>query len=146
MPNWQRILIHHSASPDTPKLDTKAIKRFHVEERGWDDIGYHALVELVGDSYVAVPGRPLSKAGAHCPGQNKTALGLCLVGDWRKEEPPLAQLERAAELCAEWCVRFGIQVDEIRAHREFRSTVCPGLVSIEKIRRLVSRFLFMEAE
>jgi hypothetical protein len=146
MPEWRRMIVHHSATKDTPALDAKAIKRFHMEERGWKDVGYAFLVELVGDKYIAVPGRSLTVAGAHCPGQNTIALGICLVGDFSEVEPPDAQLERTAELCAELCVRFGIDVEEIRPHREYRKTECPGLVPMEKLREMVGRRLFESGE
>lgn len=142
MPDWKRILIHHSATHDGPGADYPGIRRYHVEVNNWNDIGYHAVVEKVADRYIAIPGRPLTVQGAHCPGQNNVALGMCLVGNFELEAPPDGQLDEAASILAGWCIRFGIDVTEIKTHREFRETACPGsLFPINDLRARVARIL-----
>ena len=138
-PKWQRILIHHSASEDGDGVDAEAIRRFHVEVRGWREVGYHQLIERIGNTYQAVSGRPLYMEGAHCPGQNQIALGLCLVGDYSKVAPPMDQMRVAAEVCADWCGRFDIPTEEIHPHRKFKATLCPGRVDVEMLRYLVDQ-------
>lgn len=148
MPAWERILIHHSGARDTNGADTDSIARFHVEDKGWDAIGYHALIERVGDRYVAVAGRPTSMMGSHCRegGQNRKALGLCLIGDFSVAAPPEEQVAVAADQCARWCAAFGIPPDEIRRHRDYKATICPGQVPVEEIRRRVAELLFEETK
>lgn len=125
---WQRILIHHSATPvDTPP---EAIFSYHTlpppRGRGWRNVGYNFLVHKNGEKYSVRDGRPMTIPGAHCPGQNQIALGVCLIGDFTKEPPPDAQLAVAADLCSELCKRWGILPIDIRPHRAFRKTECPG--------------------
>lgn len=124
--NWSEVLIHHSAGPDTGGLDADGIRHYHVEVKGWRDVGYHYLVELEGHRYIVVPGRPETQDGAHCPGHNQTALGVCMVGDFTDSPPSLEQLRVTAELCADLCRRHGIRSLDIRPHRAFRRTECPG--------------------
>lgn len=144
MPAWERILIHHSGARDTNGADWQAIARYHVQQRGWRAVGYHALVELYGGQYLVFDGRPTTMPGAHCPGQNELALGLCLVGDYSELPPPESQVRAAAEKCARWCAEYGISPDEIRPHRDFRATICPGEVPVDEIRRLTAELLFEE--
>lgn len=53
------------------------IRRWHVQERKWKDIGYHYLIDRDG---TIAPGRPESVAGAHVAGRNANTLGIALFG------------------------------------------------------------------
>ena len=137
---WRGVLIHHSAT--SPTVTAKSITDYHVKERGWIDVGYHGLIEMdLHGGFKFVPGRDLSLPGSHCPGKNRTHLGLCLIGNFMHSTPPILQLEVAAEILAEWCVVFDFSPEEIHPHRAFRQTDCPGLVDILALRRSVTRIL-----
>ncbi len=131
-PDWRGIICHHSADRDGLVMDLDRIRKFHTDPppagRGWQDIGYHAVVEKVGPAYVALPGRPLWLEGAHCPaqGQNKISLGICFVGNFEIDEMDWGQLVAGADLIAEWCIRFDISTRRITAHRDWKATACPG--------------------
>jgi len=137
--DWVGALIHHSATG--PTVTAKAIADYHVKERGWLDVGYHGLVELAGGGYKFAPGRSLAMHGAHCPGKNRTHLGLCLIGNYANATPPIAQLEVAAEILAEWCVAFDFSPEDIYPHKAFRKTECPGIVDILGLRARVAAIL-----
>lgn len=127
MPTWKRILIHHSASPDKSSyLDFDQIRRYHIEHNGWSDIGYHFIVESVGESIRVIAARPLYLSGAHCPGQNSTAIGICFVGNYTTAPPSDAMLKEGARFIAGLCHVLRIDPTEIKPHREYRSTECPG--------------------
>lgn len=137
---WQGALIHHSATSST--TTAKSIRDYHVKERGWLDVGYHGLIEMtLAGGFRFVAGRSLSVAGSHCPGKNKTHLGLCLIGNFMHGTPPIAQLEVAAEVLAEWCVAFDFGPEEIYPHFAFRQTECPGTVDILGLRERVAKLL-----
>ena len=53
------------------------IRRWHTEERGWSDIGYHAIVHRDGS---VAHGRSDDRKGAHVAGRNSTTIGISLVG------------------------------------------------------------------
>ena len=118
--NWKGILIHHSAGHDTLGLDTQSIRRWHVDDLGWRDIGYHFLVELVGRRHEVICGRFLNREGAHASGHNRTHLGVCLVGDFSRQAPPEDQLTMAAQLTAALCANLSLT--EVLPH----SAVSPG--------------------
>lgn len=123
---WKRILIHHSAGHDTPGLDADDIRRQHLGQ-GWQDVGYHFLIELIDAEIVITVGRPLNQDGAHCPGRNKDSIGVVIIGDFTHAPPHkaiLAELTRRLlkplmEICK-------ISKDMIQFHREHKATECPG--------------------
>jgi len=142
---WTHILIHHSATPDTPMVETSAYRKYHVEARGFRDLGYHAVAELSGADYVMIFGRPLSWAGAHCPGMNTKAIGICLAGDFSVVPPPIAQQECAARHVAALCDLLSIPTENIHAHRDHRATECPGkMFDLEPFRTLVETYRRIE--
>lgn len=119
----RRIVVHHTASPDT--WDAAAVRRCHVNERGYSDIGYHAVVLRTGE---VQPGRPVEKEGAHAKGHNADSLGISLVGDFTQYHVPADQWDAAVAHVAGWLREYGLTVDDVFGHRELRgaSTLCPG--------------------
>tara|TARA_S200002703_G_scaffold134447_1_gene123003 strand:- start:937 stop:1374 length:438 start_codon:yes stop_codon:yes gene_type:complete len=53
------------------------IRRWHINERKWSDIGYSHIIHRDG---VVALGRPIARSGAHTRGYNKHSVGLALVG------------------------------------------------------------------
>ena len=43
MRNIDKIIVHCSATPEGRDVSTEEIKRWHTEERGWDDIDITGL-------------------------------------------------------------------------------------------------------
>lgn len=141
IPAWVGILVHHSAGRDTPAAEVETYRRQH-RAQGWRDVGYHALVEEVGDELLFVAGRPLHWEGSHCPGKNRTHLGVCFVGNFSLEPPSDRMLGLAAQHLAGWCAQFGIHPEAIQPHRAFRATECPGdLFPMDRLRTLVRAYL-----
>jgi len=67
--DWQKIVIHHTASPTevrrsgkTVPVDAAMIREWHMT-KGWSDIGYHFVI---GPDGHCEEGRPLYRPGAHC--------------------------------------------------------------------------------
>ena len=126
MPRWTGIVVHHSESTDTTRLDTRRIRDYHVDSKGWDDVGYHFLVEKVGPSYEVIAGRPLDMSGAHARGSNTTHIGVCLVGNFNRSDPPRVRLKVAARHIKGLVKTLRIRRSAIRLHREVNDTDCPG--------------------
>jgi len=154
MPRWTGIILHHSLTEDSDKAlpDTVAIRRFHTSYRQWGniiteeeyqklssegagglsrpwlDIGYHWLVETLSDGRPwVIQGRSMMLAGAHTIGKNRSAIGLCAVGNFDLAPPPEATFEKLAEHTAWLCRMYHIPVDNIQGHRHYASyKSCPG--------------------
>lgn len=78
------IVIHCSATEEGKAFRAADIKRWHVRDNGWQDIGYHYVICLDG---TLDKGRSIKKAGAHVKGHNKNSIGICLIGGLRNGKP-----------------------------------------------------------
>ncbi len=125
-----KIIIHCSASDFG---SAALIDRWH-RERGWRMIGYHYVI-LNGyrkkgrynkdDDGLIEPGRPIEEIGAHCRGQNRTSIGICLIGNYLFSEKQL--FHSLPALVRELMERFELGLDDVYGHREFtRYKTCPN--------------------
>ena len=71
------IVIHCSATKPSMDIGAEIIKDWHVNERGWRDIGYHKVIKRNGD---VEDGRDIRDSGAHAAGYNSKSVGLCMGG------------------------------------------------------------------
>jgi len=71
------LVIHCADTPDGVYFDVDDIRKWHVEERGWSDVGYHYIVLLDGQIQ---KGREDKTQGAHVGGHNKNSIGICYIG------------------------------------------------------------------
>tara|TARA_R110000744_G_scaffold49124_3_gene106824 strand:+ start:49 stop:450 length:402 start_codon:yes stop_codon:yes gene_type:complete len=72
-----KIIIHCADTPEGKYFDIHDIRKWHVEERRWPDVGYHYVILLDGTIQL---GRPLEIAGAHTRGFNSESIGICYIG------------------------------------------------------------------
>ena len=122
----KKIIVHCADTPEGRDVRTAEIKRWHTEERGWSDIGYHWVVELDGSLHA---GRPEEVSGAHCKGHNSDSIGICYVGGSDasgnpKDTPTEAQKEALKELIVGLLDRYSDA--EVFGHRDFSEKACPS--------------------
>ena len=136
-------MIHHSLTRDGQAVSWGAIRRYHVEHNGWDAIGYHYGVELVGDHYEALLGRSELDPAAACPQaqMNTRALHVCCVGNFDEAPPPAPMLETLVRLVVlPAMAEYGIPVERIVGHRDFnKAKTCPGAQFDLEVVRQMSR-------
>ena len=131
--DWQKIVIHHSASPitvrrngETVPVDAAMIREWHLT-KGWSDIGYHYVILPDGS---CEDGRPLHRPGAHCIAGNRNfiGIGICLVGDFSQTPVPEAQLNGLLKEVVALMNAFHFQEEDVELHREVpgAATECPG--------------------
>lgn len=138
------IIIHHSLTKDGTQVDWKAIKDYHVKEKGWNDIGYHYGIEGVSNAYLLMKGREESTEGAHCKegGMNKKSLGICFVGNFDKDEVPEKQWKLGVKFVKELMIKYKIPSINVLGHgevmRQYKASYiksCPGnLFNLNKFR------------
>ena len=130
----KRIIIHCAATPPTwmdgrdLAEQVQEIRRWHVQERGWSDIGYHWIIGRDGS---VATGRPEGVQGAHTRGHNTDSLGVCLIGghgsqatDAPADHYTPAQLRALRELVVE--IQREHPGATVHGHNEFSAKACPG--------------------
>lgn len=127
-----KLYIHHSESPDTTTIND--IRRWHVQENKWSDIGYHYVLTPNG---TLEQGRPVDKVGAHVQGDNLTSIGLCVIGNFDYHKPSETQMEALKWFVPQLCQEFGIKRENVLGHRDgpqpANNKTCPGKFLYEKI-------------
>jgi N-acetylmuramoyl-L-alanine amidase len=127
-PDIAYLIVHHTAT-GRDATDFDGVKRYHVEGRGWDDIGYHYFIAADGEVRA---GRPENVVGAHCKADdmNRKSLGVCLAGHFDLEAPTIAQLTAVALLLRRLMAKYGIPAEHVLGHGEVSgaATSCPGMV------------------
>ena len=119
-----KLVIHCSASHQN--VDVDDIRKWHVEERKWSDIGYHYVITSDGD---VQEGRPMYKAGAHVAGHNHDSIGICWVGGYKGVDNRTdAQKLAMRELVMRLIVEFDIEPNNVLGHCDFEGVTktCPN--------------------
>lgn len=165
-------VVHHTVNPNDYSaaqvpLMLRSIQSFHMDVRGWDDIGYNFVVDRFGTVWEGRgggPDRPV--VGAHTEGFNTGSVGVSVLGTFDSTAPSAAILEGVAQVVA-WKLAprnvdpFGtsvltsrggdvhpageqVQVDNIAGHRQLGQTGCPGALlfaQLPAIRQRVAELL-----
>jgi N-acetylmuramoyl-L-alanine amidase len=125
------LIVHHTATARSA-TDLAGVRRYHVEGRGWEDVGYHYFIEADG---TVRAGRDERLVGAHCraDGMNARALGVCLAGHFDMEPPAIAQLTALALLLRALMARHGVPITGVLGHGEVvgADTTCPGAAILQ---------------
>ncbi len=142
---WQGICIHHSATADSASSSWEAIRRYHIEHNGWDEIGYHYGIEDVYGTLRMRIGRPLSIPGAHAVGLNATHIGICMVGNFDRDLPSMSRLDYLALVIADIARNYRLEIspETIKYHRDVADKTCPGYLFPPKevLIRMVETYL-----
>lgn len=148
------MFVHHTTTYNTyPEEDVEAIIyamcTYHVDTRGWNDIGYNFVIDRFGTIYEARAGG-IEEAvwGAHTGGFNYYSSGVALIGDYDLAGPSQEALDALDELIA-WKLDLhhvdpsatisveslgsskfdaGVEVElpTIAGHLDASATSCPG--------------------
>ncbi len=125
----RRLTVHHdgmapvnlrSSRDVSARIDL--IRRAH-QQRGWGDIGYHYIVDPLGEVW---EGRPLSWQGAHVANQNPGNLGVLVMGNFQQQRPTAAQLSALDRFVASRMTAHRINLSNVYTHQELAPTECPG--------------------
>tara|TARA_R110001632_G_scaffold59062_3_gene143680 strand:+ start:7399 stop:7824 length:426 start_codon:yes stop_codon:yes gene_type:complete len=132
-----KIILHCSATREGQDISTETIKGWHVNDRGWSDIGYHYIVLLDG---TVDQGRPVKRQGAHVRGYNKDSIGVCYVGGLDADMNPKdtrtdLQKDSLTELIS--YLMDSYEDATLHGHNEFSSKACPSFNVEEEYKELI---------
>lgn len=98
--------VHHTvgangySAEEVPAI-LRGIHSYHVEVRGWDDIGYNLLVDRFGTVYEGrAGGLEAAVIGAHAGGFNTESFGVSLMGDYSTVAPEPEAVDALVRLLA----------------------------------------------
>ncbi|WP_306964476.1 N-acetylmuramoyl-L-alanine amidase [Streptomyces afghaniensis] len=151
----QALFVHHTAGTnDYTCAESASIVRgvflYHVRSNGWNDIGYHFLVDKCGTVFEGRAGgidKPV--LGAHTYGFNTATSSVSVLGDYGKATANTAVRESVAKVAAWKLGLYGIDptgttvltagadngkfkagqkvtLHRISGHRDGYPTECPG--------------------
>ena len=135
--------VHHTVSAnDYSAAEVPAIIRgiyaYHVNSRGWKDIGYNFVVDRFGRIWEGrFGGVDQPVIGAHTQGYNDVAFAMSAIGTYTNTVPAATLLSAYQQLFAwkfsstAWTPRrpvsyHGESWPAIAGHRDAASTECPG--------------------
>ena len=128
--------LHHSSSQRVSAREIKKIQKYHQQQNGWADIGYHFVIDQNGRIW---EGRPLRYQGAHARGHHNVGnVGVVLLGNFLLQKPSKKQFSSLDRLLVDLCRRHRVPPHRVHTHSELLNgeTQCPGPV----ISRWLSRF------
>ncbi|HOW80534.1 MAG TPA: N-acetylmuramoyl-L-alanine amidase [Verrucomicrobiota bacterium] len=129
---WKSIVIHHSGT-DTGTART--MDRYHREVRRMENgLAYHFVIgngNGMGDGAIAIGQRWTRQLdGGHLASaaQNKTAIGICLVGNFDKRPPSPKAMTSLRLLVEALMTRCRLTPTAVKTHQQVnvRHTRCPG--------------------
>ena len=134
---WRFIIVHNSG---TRQGNARIFDYYHRNVRRMrNGLAYHFVIgngTSSGDGEIEVGDRwtrQINGGHVHSDYLNNISLGICLVGDFNRDQPTRAQLASCEELIRYLRARYG-KVDRkeipVRPHREMNpprwATDCPG--------------------
>ena len=130
MEQVQKITLHHTNSnpfyPYPIKERLISLAKFHVEDRGWSDIGYHYLVSGNGEIY---EGRSKLFQGAHVESFNDGNIGVVVIGDFNLEIVTNQLKASLTDLLKKLIFEYKLKPTDVLGHREYLDKLpgsCPG--------------------
>ena len=130
----KEIIVHCTAtrpewfSGHSTSEKVAEVRRWHVSDRGWDDIGYHYLIDRDG---TLATGRPLDKIGAHTQGHNTGSIGIALFGGHGSSKSDTFDKNFTPEQDAALRELIGRLEQEhgitkVSGHNQYAAKACPG--------------------
>lgn len=132
------VFIHHTAdeasgtdSIEDQKARMRGYQNYHMDVKGWDDIGYHYVVfppfETNAGTDISArvfSGRPRNHVPAAQEGHNNDTLAIAVV---RGGDRTMYSNQRyAVEALINWIKGRGASLRTLGGHRDASSTTCPG--------------------
>ncbi|MBI4115767.1 MAG: N-acetylmuramoyl-L-alanine amidase [Candidatus Omnitrophica bacterium] len=129
---WKYIIIHHSA---TEVGNAELFDKGHRRRGFWNGLGYHFVIDndATRDGQIETGHRWNHQTdGAHCNtmDMNKKAIGICLVGNFDKDQVSSQQMASLVWLVRQLQIKYHIPSKRVLQHREVpgkNGTHCPGL-------------------
>ena len=142
---WKRIVIHHSA---TPTDDAMNMHRVHKARGMKNGLAYHFVISngsrKAYDGEIFIGDRWKGQLdGGHMKrlSDNKTSIGICLIGNFELRSPTSKQMKSLEGLCEYLMNKCRLTPNQVTTHKILHPnhTVCPGkYFSLSSLRKRIS--------
>ena len=142
---WKRIVIHHSA---TPTDDAMNMHRVHKARGMKNGLAYHFVISngsrKAYDGEIFIGDRWKGQLdGGHMKrlSDNKTSIGICLIGNFELRSPTSKQMKSLEGLCEYLMNKCRLSPNQVTTHKILHPnhTVCPGkYFSLSALRKRIS--------
>jgi hypothetical protein len=134
----REVFLHHSDHARAEVLDRfeeqvtvmQAMQNFHMDARGWDDLGYHFVVfQEYGNLEVVriFRGRLVNHVPAAQAGRNTGTIAICTVGNFQGDDGVKAKTVSAIiDLIKHVKAHNADSLVTVGGHRDVVATSCPG--------------------
>jgi len=124
----QFITLHHEGVDYAPQSEAavhlRNLQEWCRREKKWIDIPYHYMIDLQGNIYEC---RPINLPGDTNTGYDVRGHALiCLFGNYENIEPSVKQIDVLAALIAHLASKYQVPLENIKGHRDYSETDCPG--------------------
>ncbi|WP_158882377.1 peptidoglycan recognition protein family protein [Amycolatopsis anabasis] len=145
------IVVHHTVEPGNSEDYSKErafqisrdIQNFHMNTRGWIDTGQQFTNSRGGfvtegrhRSLEILRGGTQHVQGANVANHNSEVIGIENEGLYSTVDVPRALWDSLVKLVAYIASQYGIPPENIKGHRDFNSTECPGQVLYDRLPEL----------
>jgi hypothetical protein len=138
------ICIHCSATPPEVNWGVDEIRKLHVNDNGWSDIGYQWVIKRDGTIQT---GRDEWRQGAHEPKINKSSVGICMVGGVASHKVHGKWMPENNFTKKQWISlkSLVIQLEEkypgakVVGHNQFSNKACPSFIVAEWYKRAIKK-------
>jgi len=129
---WRYIVIHHSA---TAQGSSRSMDAYHRQRRHMENgLAYHFVIgngRGMGDGQIDIGDRWRRQIkGGHLASErlNEVSIGICLVGDFNRSRPTVAQMQSLKAVTAYVMRRSRVGTSSVKTHRQINTkpTECPG--------------------
>lgn len=143
-------VVHHTSGANkysaaqVPAI-IRGVYAFHVNGRGWSDVGYNMIADKYGRLWEGRAGgmtKPV--VGAHAANNNANTFGISVLGTFNSAAPPQATITAVEHAIAWKLSMYGVSgnakttlngksVNTVMGHRNLGNTDCPGTAFYAKL-------------
>ena len=129
-----RIILHYlgvaSSWSFVGQSAVDRIRRMHINENRWLDIGYHHIVDRNGSRFI---GRPENIQGAHASGHNYDTIAVLVMYGTIDTHLTKETINSLTDLISDISKRHSISINSstLLGHQDLMPTQCPGIVQNE---------------
>ena len=131
------VTLHCAVTKNGRDIKPETIRKWHVEERGFRNLGYHYIVQPSGQVHSRKTHpwmRGLTECGAHVRSWNKLKdgslnIGVCFPGETRFT---LAQFWGFKDVVDDLRQTYNIEYNNVRCHYQMSSKkTCPNIEIVD---------------